>query len=117
MMAKLDKNPCPGPWNEPYQIDGDWMARWKNEQAALAKLERQADALPEGEVVGAVLHFPVADGSACYLVTKARPLTVQHIPFGDAWHADPALLRGLNLTDVKQRIKRSRWLPTLTPLI
>jgi len=40
---------------------------------------------PNGKNVGEVVHFPVADGHASYMVLSMRPLELMHIPLGDAY--------------------------------
>ena len=37
------------------------------------------------EAVGTVIGFPVADGSAQYMVFSISPLVLIHMPLGDAW--------------------------------
>ena len=64
--------------------------------------------LPDGQVVGGMVAFPVADGYAWYKVVSAKPLKLQHVPFGDGWHADPITLRGLRFTDVNLMLWRQR---------
>ena len=54
-----------------------------------------------------ILYFPAGDGNACYLVVKARPLTLQHIEIGDAWQVPYPQIRGLRFDDVKDRLKHS----------
>ena len=79
----------------------DWDYRnWEKHEAMLDKLQTVSNSLPEGEVVGAVLHWPVADGSAFYTVLKEKPLTVAHIPYGDQYQVDKIMIRGLNKADV-----------------
>jgi len=74
----------------------------------LARLQAISDNLPEGEVVGAVLSWPVADGAAYYVVTKEKPLTLQHLAYGDAWHIQYVLIRGLRKQDVLDQLARQR---------
>lgn len=94
---------------------------WAENDARTKKLiddmQEQSDNLPEGEVVGGIITFPVADGRAIYQVVKAKPLQLAHVPFGDAWHASEITIRGLNIEDVKLMLKRSKALPRLKPLV
>ena len=83
------------------------------EQKALEALEDHAAALPPGEVVGALLRFPRGDGYALYLVTKARPLTLQWVEFGDRWQIDYPTIRGLRLADVERMIEGDRRMRAL----
>lgn len=71
----------------------DYRAELKKVEDGLKKIEEEYD----------TLHFPVADGAAIYAVHSYKPLQIFHVPFLDAWHADPALIRGLTTKDVKQR--------------
>lgn len=60
--------------------------------------------------IGAVLMFPVADGNAVYVVIKDKPLTVQHVPIGDAWEADRCTIRGIDRQEVREQLEeRERW--------
>lgn len=69
------------------------------------EMQAVSDALPEDEITGGIISFPYADGHALYLVEKAKPLTLQHIPYMDAWQVDAALIRGLRVVDVQQKLK------------
>lgn len=64
---------------------------------------------PTVDLTGAVLTFPIADGKAVYVVTKNRPLTLSHVPVGDEWTIDPALIRGIRRVDVLQQLKRAAF--------
>ncbi len=44
------------------------------------------------EQVGEVIHFPVADGRAEYMVASLKPVMLFHLPIGDAWHYQNAEL-------------------------
>lgn len=77
---------------------------------AFAALQAESDALPDGEVVGAMISFPWADGHAFYRVMRAKPLQVAHIPYMDAWHVDPLMIRGLRVADVLKMLERHRGL-------
>ncbi len=105
-MAKLGK-PVAGDWS----FDGP--DAWKRHEAQLRALETAASALPEGEVVGALLCFPRGDGSAIYRVSSAKTLTLQHVPFGDAW-TYPGVT-DLSLTTVRKMVARERaWKCAIT---
>lgn len=80
----------------------------KEEIAEMQRLADVSNALAEGELVGGLLRFPVGDGYAQYLVIKDKPLTLQHIPFFDAYSTDPALIRGLRRPDIEQRLAAER---------
>lgn len=109
-MAKLSADPIPGFEQLPGEGFSEYLTRTDR---LLAELQEKEAALPEGTYVGAVLRFPYADGYAMYLVQKTRPLTLQHIPFGDAWHIPEAHLRGLNLDDVKEQVARNKGLRSM----
>lgn len=86
---------------------------FKRIETELQTLQAASDALPDGQVVGFLLHFPVADGHATYKVVKAKPLQVVHIPHGDAWHADAITLRGLRVSDIVMRQQQARKVKAL----
>ena len=111
-MAKLDKYGAPGRFSyyNDYKSDLSWEEQWKQEEEDLNKYVEVSDNLPEGEILGAVVYFPVADGHAIYRVTKKSPLTLQLIPFGDAWQAHDALIRGLNKKDILDQLAWRRGL-------
>jgi hypothetical protein len=102
-MAVLDaaSYPMPEPsWGGP-----------STEQPDHQELTRLLDAsasLEPGQLTGAVLAFPVADGKAYYLVTGENPLKVVHIPFGDAWTIPAPYIRGLNEDDVRDQLEHNR---------
>lgn len=91
-----------------FQQGEDYDTYRARSDAAFENLEAAADALPDGEVVGALITFPWADGHAIYRVVSAKPLKVRHIPYGDAWRVDPATIRGLRLEDVLRKVVAAR---------
>lgn len=109
-MARLSKKQHPGNWG----FDGDsveYFARTDKlfkeiQENSLKVARRVAGAHYSEDATGFVMQFPVADGRAYYLVTKETPLTLQHIPIGDAWQIPPAHLRGITIADVYQQIKQ-----------
>lgn len=109
-MAKLSNDSIPGFEQQPNE---DFMAYLERSRKLLKDLEDKEAALPEGKYEGVILSFPYADGYAMYLVQKTSPLTLQHIPFGDAWQIPAAHLRGLNLDDVKEQVRRNKGLREL----
>jgi hypothetical protein len=109
-MAMLSNDPIAGFT----QLPGEGFSGYLYRTDKLLKdLLDTAAALPEGQYKGTVLSFPVADGKAMYLVQKTRPLTLQHIPFGDAWEIPAAHLRGLNMDDVKEHANRNKAMRAL----
>lgn len=79
-------------------------------RAESAKIDFTDDS---ASLVGALLSWQVADGYANYVVTKDAPLTVQHVPFMDAYTVDPALIKGLDPGDVRAQLARSARLDAL----
>ncbi len=60
------------------------------------------------EEVGEVIGFPVADGTAEYMVAKMKPLELVHLPLMDAYEFQYA--NRLTAEDVKQEIaKKKKW--------
>ncbi len=86
----------------------DWEIYGQRSDAKFQELMDISDNLPEGEIVGAMLHWPRADGRAYYQVVCARPLQVQHIPYSDGWAVEEALIRGLRKADILEQIRRDR---------
>jgi hypothetical protein len=74
---------------------GDFDKDWKRTEKGMKKVEKQYD----------ILAFGVADGHALYGVYSYKPLQLFHIPYGDAYHVDPALIRGLTARDVRERVR------------
>lgn len=94
------------PWTEWRKVEETYI----NTLAELARsLARPGD---DATLVGKVLYFPVADGKAQYMVWHTRPLQLVWLELGDAWQADAVLLRGLNLTDVRERVGAAARLAT-----
>jgi hypothetical protein len=73
--------------------------------ASLQRLQQRSDKLAKGKVVGALLDWSVADGKALYLVVKEKPLTLQHIPYGDGYRVAPETIRGLRRQDVLHQLQ------------
>jgi len=88
------------------------MGRKLKDDDAMAGLEQESGGvdIDGGEVVGILLAFPVADGYAHYRVSKASPLTLQHVPYGDAWRISAAHIRGLRKADAIESERRRRGL-------
>jgi hypothetical protein len=87
---------------------GDWESSLKMEKEALDKVIRTSESLPEGKVVGALLQFPAGDGSAYYVVVAEKPLTVAHVPYGDAYHAAGVTIKGVDRKYVLDDLRRQR---------
>lgn len=109
-MARLHPNPYPGFQRDPAETFESYFTRTA---ALLAQLRAASDALAEGAIVGGLLSFPRGDGTAFYLVVSAKPLTLQHVPFGDAYCLDPVTGRTLQVLDVQDMLARRRGLQSL----
>lgn len=120
-MAQLAKTAYPWIWYDQFLAlqtankagifpEVDWDREIKEESAALEKLQETSDKLKPGEIVGGLLRFPVCDGSAFYVVTKEKPLTIQWVPYSDRWSINPMTLRGMKKADVLQLLERARSL-------
>lgn len=86
-------------------FNGDWgkYRDWFDEQLkAHTKPVKSTDA----DLTGALLQWQRADGYAYYVVTKNKPLTISHLPLGDAWTVEAALIRGLTEADVREQLRR-----------
>jgi len=115
-MAKLAKYAydCGMKTIAEYQEEGGDPRAWLTAQNKVwEELQARSDGLPPGEVVGGLLKFQVADGYAVYVVTKATPLTLTHVPFGDAYQVHDALIRGLRRADVLASLERDRKLSAI----
>ena len=55
-------------------------------------------------LVGVLIGFPHADGKALYRVVKDKPLTLEHVPYGDAWRLPAYAERGITAADIRQSI-------------
>lgn len=66
---------------------------------------------PNGKNVGEIISFPVADGTADYMVAKMQPLELVHIPLMDAWEFNYVHL--LKAKDVQEKIDQQKALEKL----
>lgn len=64
-------------------------------------------------VVGKTIAFGVADGRAEYMVYRTKPLSLIHLDYVDGYHADPILLRGLRVADVRQLAQQRETLASI----
>lgn len=61
-------------------------------------------------LTGEILYFPIADGSAAYMVAEGSKTILIHLPIHDAWSLPDWQLRGLTKTEVKNRVAADkRW--------
>ena len=82
-----------------------WEQLEKDEKAYEEKLSaycRKHLTEKQSPLVGKVWRTPMADSHASYMVLSTSPLALIHMPLGDAWHADPIMLRGLRVSDLKR---------------
>ena len=87
----------------------DWDAYYARQEEGLNALAATSSAIPSGgDIEGALIKFSVADGYAHYVVTKASPLEVSHVPFGDGYEAPVPTIRGLNRDDVERQLAANR---------
>jgi hypothetical protein len=106
-MATLERKPAPGVWNEPYEerkTRNTLDSFYKEEEADLAEYEKASAKATVANPVGFILRFGVADGSALYRVTCAKPFKIQHIPYGDGYRIPLAHIRGLRISEVKSQL-------------
>jgi hypothetical protein len=96
----------------PFDYSEGWQQR---EQDALDAAAKSARSKAEGEFVGEILRWQRADGYAVYMVVKQKPLTLAHVGVGDAYSIEPALIRGLNLADVREMVIRERKIREMFP--
>lgn len=91
---------------EPDYKDPKWL---EHDDEFIRKLQEVSDqALENNSVVGYLLKFPVADGYAFYQVLSEKPLELGWAHCGDAWQADPILLRGIRISDVRKMMESDR---------
>lgn len=117
-MARLSSTPYP--WVKPVDgmLPGETVLEYQRrlykhfdeEDAAFDALVAKTVALPEGEILGALITYPVGDGLAAYVVVSEDPLTLQWIPFRDEYNADYRLIKGTDKQDVLLDISGRRML-------
>lgn len=59
-------------------------------------------------VIGCVVGFPYADGHAFYKVLNDNPLTLEHIPYGDAWRLAAYSEAGILEDDIRDVVQYRR---------
>ncbi len=104
-MAKLDSKPAdfgiPNDFGNP-----DWQTVMEKQDKKLEELQAISDKIdyknPKASLKGALVGFGVGDGTAHYIVTKDRPLTLANIPFGDAWQAPWVTINGVTAAWIRQ---------------
>lgn len=63
------------------------------------------------EAVGTVIGFPVADGSAQYMVFSISPVVLIHMPLGDAWQY--RYINRLTKKDILEQVRQSKAMEKL----
>lgn len=97
-MARLDSKVAKGDWV--WHEGEDSVKYFERTEKLLQDLIEKSNNVPDGKVTGIIVKFPVADGYAFYRVSREKPLTLQHIPFGDGWQIPIAHIRGLRKADI-----------------
>jgi hypothetical protein len=78
------------------------------EEPWIEKVRQWARDNGSGTLKGEIFRYGVADGYAQYVVLHSSPLTLIHLPVGDAWHIPDVVARGLRASDVKAYVERSK---------
>ncbi len=108
-MATLSKDPAPGHWklheNGEYRcadVDRQGNVSYHAPQCPSWQVhdQREQESL-EALIPSRVWQTPVADGYAIYYITSQEPLEIAHVPFGDAYRAHPALIRGITAEEIR----------------
>ena len=110
-MAELSARPVSGPWLRPLGERFSFPGI-EEEKAALDRLLQRSYRLSSKQWVGYIWSHQVADGFAFYRVKSTRPLTLEHIPYGDGYRVPEAHVRGLRMSDLaRDRRLRERGGP------
>ena len=114
-MAKLAATSNPEFWAIDFNACGKvkdyFQSYMKKTDDEMGRLRAESDRIhKEGKtLVGLIVSFGVADGYATYRVVKDKPLTLEHIPHGDAWQIPAAHLRGLTAKDIRVLATPFSW--------
>lgn len=91
------------------------MQTWQEDEEkylrALADLARAQS--PGDDLIGECIRFPRGDGHAVYMVWKRRPLQLVWIELGDAWRVEDALIRGLRVADVEEKVRQAKAMQSI----
>lgn len=104
-MAKLANTQIVVDMQRPGEDTMSYITRSHQE---IDKLLAVSNALSDDQIVGGIVRFPVADGYAMYQVTSEKPLTLQHIAYGDCWNITAAHMRGLRKADIQEMLQREK---------
>ena len=108
-MARILTNPILAPeWTDYSGSDGrfDYQTMQAVDNAYYAKCAEACHKNGNHPLLGEILRWQRADGYAEYMVWSTDPLTLIHLPVGDAWTVEAPLIRGLNLADVEDMVAR-----------
>jgi hypothetical protein len=86
------------------------IAEHTEKLAAWCRGEHESVGVRPGPLVGEVISWPVADGKAQYMVYTTKPLALLHLDYGDGYQVDPIMIRGLRVTDVKEKVRQAKAL-------
>lgn len=89
-------------------LSGDFQEEQRKEDAVIAVWAAQLRRTNPGALVGEIIRFQIADGYAQYMVKKEKPLQLVHLHVGDGYQIDPIMIRGLRLSDVRQRVSQEK---------
>lgn len=90
-----------------YMTPGGREREKQREEQFFENLRNELRAKHSGDSVGKELQWPRGDGCARYIVVSETPFVVAHLNIGDAWTVEPALIRGLRLSDARNVVERS----------
>lgn len=102
-MARLLKTlyPLNVPNRDDYDSYEEWREGWQKHDSEFNELVKNDEkAEKKGELVGRLFGHPMGDGAAWYIVVKAKPFTLQLVPYSDAYTAPTYVIRGLRPEDL-----------------
>jgi hypothetical protein len=83
------------------------------EQAYIDALAARCRENGTSDLLGKTVQWQRGDGYAQYMVWTTKPLALLHLPLGDAWQVEDALIRGLRVTDIREQVERADRLRAL----
>jgi hypothetical protein len=113
-MKQYDENGEHYRFNDPRRQKVDYNLVHAQEDGWYNQRTQHMKSLEKGETLGAIISWPVADGSAVYLVVNDKPLTLQHVIYGDSWHVPMAMIRGTRKQDILDHINWIKNVATLS---